>query len=474
MYLTKGTGQQTLLARTKLISNAPSHKVVKIDDMKTIDCAGATIKSIIQTFISKLFISLVKIKSKCKCNETITENEIQFMDISSICHPVVQLPDSEKCYRCKKVVKCEYTTKPIMFFVGQQTMEWGAVTKVLMFQNIIYLLHSVIEKVSTNHHVTHVMRPNSKWYTFDNSMKEVQPSNLKKRNVDIRLMTFALPSAIHFDNVLFKNDISVKGEEAVLQNYHIYKESGNIVYAKNCCGPDSLIHALTFLFRHWSDNFEGMPDGIIKSMLQAFVDSDMDTVYKLRSQIYREHFPSQIANDGALIIDCYTNIRYALDIVFSNTFSSVDIWCECENATTLHKFITLDINYNALSVQGVAKISECLSLPRRRCSSCCKQMTLFKLKSILFLDVQPLPMDSDGNAIDVDHIVNIDDIQKNFVFHEIHYTLKCVIDYDEKGSGHYTASCLLENIWYNYNDCRLRVQLASAKVNPHMLIYIQK
>lgn len=473
-YLKKGAVQQTLIARNFLLINSSIFKIDIVDGMKTMNC-DTTIENITKHFAPQIF-KCRQLRSKCHCDEMVESTNISFFKL--IDEIMVKLGSnsninfscSASCKQCKQIVEYAHELNDVVFFVGQRKLLWKDVPKYGIFENNAFLLSSVIESISEKHLITHVLRPNGKWYTFDNSKVTIDPFTPRKSSMKIELLSFAVPSVLYSKNhqllsTSYPNGNQCLTVEYIIQNFHYHRIDKTIFSVKNVCGPDSLIHSLLCIYNEQRNLFSRIDDSDeIMKLISAYFECDLNTVYNMRISILKKHFVPTLTDNGVMEIDCYSNIRNTLDNLFAKSFPSLKSTCCCGKSET--SYATIDIDYKKLSTFGLNNIEKCIFLPERKCTLCQSKSAELSISNIVFIDVQPLSIDD----ITAHENINLDIIQKTLNINNQQFHLKCVIDH--QSIGHYTMSFLQENgKWYNFDDLLEQVRELNSLITPHILIY---
>lgn len=468
-YLKHGATQQTLLARNNVLEGC--FQIKRVGQMQTMDCT-ANVEKIVKFFLSKIFW-VAKQKVHCRCGES-TITQIPFLNIDEHLlsgiqrHQNINFSTTDPCKSCNDVASLTLHLNDMVFLVGDKIVLWENLPKVVHFQNVCYILSAIIEKTSQNHYVAHIMRPNNKWYAFDNSTKDVSSSNLKKRKMNFQLLCFCIPSIIKGN--LMMTDYDFMYGQFVLQNFHTHVVDNTKVKIQNSCGPDSILHALMCIYVDMPALFLEIPEeNDLIQLFSAYAKHNVTAIYNMRVRILKKLFQIQTSGDDSIIINCSSNIKIILDRAIQSTFPSVIISCDCGEQ---FDFSTVDVRYDDLSVHGLNNIRKCISLPKRLCIKCKKTMPSYSMGNVLFVDVQPISMEDKGIEI-ADEYIEITSIQNTLNFDNENYVLSSIINYHSEFE-HYTVCCLRSNnSWYLFDDLKTTVHKAPSKVKPHILIFVK-
>lgn len=82
---------------------------------------------------------------------------------------------------------------------------------------------------STTHFVAHILRPNKKWYTFDNTNSDIIPSNFKQKKIHSILLCYTCVA-------IYGNDLSLKND-SVLKNLNTHESDSK--ESKDACISNS-------------------------------------------------------------------------------------------------------------------------------------------------------------------------------------------------------------------------------------------
>lgn len=462
-YLKNGATQTTLLTRTKILEGLFRVKV--IDGMRTMDC-DKDLKSILEFLMPKLFWGTMKEEnSKCCCKSRSVFRNIPYWSADASFlnqlkrHQNIDFSRKNCCLKCKSDVQTSFRLNEIMFFVIDQSVLWEDIAKVAIFQDNQYVLSAIIEKVSQRHYVAHIMRPNKKWYTFDSSTKGIRPSSLKTKKINLQALCFVVPSLMNdivttFDELIY--------DQIVLQNFHSHDYEGKKFSVENSCPVDCILHCLACLYKDRPKLFPDVCDNDILKLLSAYAKHQYALMYDMRVRIIRNHFKLTEIDDSNIKIDCFSNIKWTIDKVFTNHFPSLTLWCNCKESQFI--FSTLDVNNGTLLELGWGEIQKCIMVPKRVCNSCQLEVTNQTFGNILFVDIEPI-----GAAQRTSVVINT--IAHSIEFNNIKFTLHGVLEFDSV-LRHYTINCFRRNnLWYKFDNLHENVSATPSKVKPHILIY---
>lgn len=467
-YLKEGTKLSTLTARSMLLE-----KLARINctiTMRVLDLRQVSINQIMERIISDIFSSAMECLKKCKCNSDVCK-PISYIELDSKLFENLQSnsnidftgTSSAPCRKCKTDYVRTLNLGKIVFFVGDQTAMWENIPKSAKLQTMAYQLCAIVEKTSKSHFVAHILRPNSKWYTFDNTKTCATQSNgLKKRQMNFNLLCFAS------ENTVYNQIEGTLDEDIILENNHVYETDSEQIHVNNACGPNSIFHALMCLYVDTPDHFSHVcKDDSILQLLLALKTKDVDVAYAIRADILRKNIKN-VQQGKVVSVDCVNNIENTLTTIFSETFPSIIMSCVCGKSQ--RKFSTVGIDYKALTSLGFGHLGKCILLPRRKCDACNSKMKECSLGNIVFVNVQPLSAPKDG--INIPEVkIDIANIQSSVIIENISYTLKGIIDYNVS-LKHYTLNYHRDdNVWYNFDDLGDKIHRSSSKVLPHLLIF---
>lgn len=469
-FFEKGVTQEVLLLRTDLLEPLG---IAVIDGMKILDCIKLDVEEVMNRYITHVF-RCARITSKCKCTKR--GHNTDFLKIDDVLleqmktHQNVDFSSSKICPTCHLNESTTYELKDIVFFCGRLNVSWNELPKVVIMQDKAYILGAFIEQINEQHSTAHIMRPNRKWYTFDTSQPRIRSSVFKGNPMKIHLLCFVLPSIMYGNQMILSDEMLYA--TFVLQNFHTCQDLDQFIYLPNSCAVDSVLHGLMCLYIDMPKIFEQAPknDDIMK-ILSAYAKQDVQNVYVLRARLLRNRVPTMtnIMKDGTIRIDCYTNIKYILDKVFT-TFPSVTVYCSCEDKEGRLEFSTLDIDYEKLTKLGLSQINQCIALPNRVCGKCNSSINNKKLGNVLFLDIQPLSVpEQEINIEDIPH--EIGSLESRINVQNESFVLKGIIEHD-RARAHYIVKCLRrDNQWYTFDDLKTIPDKSGTVVRPHILIF---
>lgn len=456
-YFQKGILQETLVKRTNVLMML--FKTNMVDGMITMDCSSSDIKKIIEKFGKLLFPTGKKQHQYiCKCNPLrISSETISCIDIDDDCwarlenNCNVDFSRNESCSSCNGDIKITFTLNDCLFFVTNRTLFWKEIPKYAIFQGKHYKLTSVIEKVF-HYYIAHIQRPNQKWYTFDHTDKTVKRFTFANQ-MNIHLLGFSANT--FYDEFTFQH---------VLYNTHTQIYEGQAITTCNACAPNTILHFLACQFIDSPELFNTISctENIIK-FLAAYTKNDIDVLYLVRHEMLHPHF-----NLEQSTINCWTNVKAILDKIIQNILPSLKMWCNC-CPQNVQEFPVLGLNYKELTQHGLSEIEKSISHPRRVCVQCQSTITNMKFGNIIFFDVQPIVIETEGvNFLEKE--ISVHEITQVITLNETQYALKGVIEYESP--GHYSVNCQRSNNkWYNFDDRRQIVFELSSKFIPHILMY---
>lgn len=477
LYYQKGTIQQTLTARTTYLKKL--FKVVTYNEMNEMDCS-CSIDAILPKIVSSFFLESATIETTaCSCPPS--ESEIlPFLDIdvkfNQSTQQIFELQPLEKnCAACSKLKQTWIELNNIVFINKPQNNEtflWKSIPKILLLQGKIYLIFGIIQRIvkkENTHYVSHVMRPDYKWYVFNNANEEVILTKIARTKFDACLLVFTEQDKIdnRFAAQLYpkvKNS-SKTTQYKILQNFHMNpKDNVNIV---NVCGPDCFFHMFICFYNDSPGLFQKCKNKLVE-MLNAYKNNDMSLVYDFRKQILNHFFQSNTSTDGTMQINCLSNVYTVLGLL--NCFHSI-IWTCTFCKTELYGNI-VDINIEDLPKHKLTNLSKCIYQSNRTCNQCKKRIENMVYDDIIFFDVQLITRNSTRIGNQDEYYLNT--IESHMILDGNIYQLKALIESHDGPTQHYTVHCQQKNDeWLEFDDLVKNVRKTTRKVLPHMLVYIR-
>lgn len=191
-YLNDGVGAKTLQSRCALLQSMIG---IQIDSgFRTLDCIQIEIDQLMNSFTKNVLFSAVSsVYSGCTCDQEIANEEVKSffkIDTNMLNQLESNIIFTEEivCNKCKNYIVTGYTLESYVFLLIDETSAFEEIPKKAILQGSKYSLCAIIEKISNTHFVAHILRPNNKWYTFDNTNNDVMASDLKKKTSSFRLI----------------------------------------------------------------------------------------------------------------------------------------------------------------------------------------------------------------------------------------------------------------------------------------------
>lgn len=457
-YFKKGITQETLLRRT--VALEMFFKIELVDQMKTINCQSADIKSIVEFYVKMIFpsgkrhITCQRCKSKSYTSISlfsIDDNRWSLLKNSQN----VDLSENGTCSKCNDPQNVTFTLNKFLFFVMDRNEMWLDIPKMAIFQGKHYKLSAIIEKIS-DYFVAHVQRPNQKWYTFNHTNKEMQRSDFKN---PMKIQLFCFTQYTFYDEFTFQH---------ILRNTHTLSYNDERIKINNACAPNCVFHCLACLYIDSPELFMQNSNEVdIMQFLNAYAKGQTDLMYDIRYKILSPHFNKKKLNDE-IRMDCYTNVRGIMDKIIEKDFPSIITWCTCSQ-TIQQAFPVIDIDYKQYTSYGLNEIGKCITYPRRICMKCQSNVNNKSFGNFLFVDVEPLQLGKESINVEAKEVF-ISEIAQAINVNDTQYNLKAVIEFESP--NHYTVNCLRSNSkWYNFDDLRQTIAETSCKLVPHILIY---
>lgn len=384
-YFKHGAKQQTYLARTKFLQRFVD--LVVVNGMKILDCAGFTLREIIEKCTAPIWPSVTKYEL-CKCKKN--EIKIGFFDIK------LDLAKSNNVFNMKKVRRtCDICHEEIkvtncinnLVFIeldGNQQTSFENIRKVVLINHSIYTLGGfMVQNFSSSddssHYVLHVLRGHT-WYIFDSELDAPAKSNFKKKNMFPVLLVYTRPDLQAKKELLIPKSVNFE----IVSNFHTTVYEGETFELNNVCGPDSLLHAFICLFIDLPQLFANKT-GTFIDILSAYSEKDMETVYKFRVKLLKTIFKSK-KQGNVSVMNCVSNISFVTRKFFDELFPSAVLNCDCG----LKIYIPMvSVDYEKLYESGIAELERCISQITRACHKCCITMTSCQYNDLVFFDVEP-------------------------------------------------------------------------------------
>lgn len=458
-YFKRGAVQQTYLARNRILKKVVDLQC--IDDMKILDCTSLSTERVINRIVAPIWPSILQSQT-CKCGRK--DKRIGFANV------IMNLTKNENLFDLQKEsLKCDECLEEkiiindlnnIVFVDINQECTFQNIPKVISIDGNIFCLVAFVSESNSKHFVAHVLRGKF-WYSFDSSFGKVVKSKLANK-IRPHLLVYAQPSLDASREIL----IGRPDDIIALENFHVFIDAGKSFRLNRVCGPDSLLHSFICLFLDDSHLFRSVdPDDKLLLLLKAYERKDMETVYKYRLNLLKDIFDKKEI-ENVTIIDCDSNVYNVVKNLFSNTFPSASLKCDCGNSSS---FPFVDVNYDELHDKGIANLQSCLYKPTRTCDKCKLKMSNVEYSNILCIDVQPL----DNRSI----MGPIESIPNELKLGDNNFRIKSIIDYSSYGQeGHYKSFSLRnDRTWYCLNDSPSTIFITNRAqpVSPHVLIYVK-
>lgn len=219
-------------------------------------------------------------------------------------------------------------------------------------------------------------------------------------------------------------------------------------------------------------------DNLLFDLLISFTENDIEKTHSIRNDLLREYFQSSFIN-GLITIDCDSNICNIINSFITPIFPSITTKKVCGCGTVVKKHAIVEIDYEALSVNGVEQlhasiVQRFITNQSYLCTTCGKEKTVSHVfGDLIFFDVQTIELND--KTIGISKSICLDHVEKIITLNGRDYELMSVIEFIpplvSKSQGHYVAHCYRETRWYKFDDLQSSYSFSTRKIVPHTFIY---
>lgn len=253
-YTEKGTHKDTYLARNNILQTL--YKKETIGGFEVVDCMSTPLQNIQKFYTNKLPSAIISPSCDCKKTRKLKNSETVsiFKWHENVPLNSLNLLNEFHCKK-RKVNSSEISFGNLIFIdTNNQHKIFNQIPQAILLGDRVCILYSIIETVSSGHHIAHIKRCNQAWYKFDTKTKKVSAAKIDCKDISVHILAY---TCVSIAEPCSKKSTKTKPKSfEVIQNFHSCIFNGVTVNVRNVCAPDAFFHIFAKLYSAKPDIFE--------------------------------------------------------------------------------------------------------------------------------------------------------------------------------------------------------------------------